>query len=334
MSEDPSSQTDLGALRSTWKTLYSSTLPSLARGKDPAQPKWPVTLDHCFARIILDNTIGSSQSENGTSEVVPWDTVIGRPAVRQMNADQLRAAIDLGHRIQKGDADLVSLDRKSLEGRGKSEYKYGSRETTRETVNGVKRKRNDGRDEQQATKSLQSSRKKQSTLTFNKRSDGETKMEAAADTRADRLESLEADLNVKSTPSREEIRSTLKRIDTDKSLTPFRRRLYTSLLSVPRGQYTNYAALAAHLGSVARAVGNGMRNNPFAPDVPCHRVLARDRSIGGFGGDWARDGSLTDKQEKKMELLKEVRSSFSFASGQLARVDHMLTCLAGRCQIR
>ena len=307
-------QDDLETLRSIWKTLYSSILPSLARTKDPAQPKWPVTLDHCFARIILDNTIGSSDSnpsENGTSRVVPWDTVIGRPAVRQMNADQLRAAIDLGQRIQKGEADLVTLDQRSLEGRGKAEHKYSAGETQRRAADGVKRKRNDGKDELDA-KPLQDQRKaryakkKQSTLAFDRISDGESKVNAAATLTGDLLESLEGDLNVKSMPSREEIRNTLKRIDRDESLTPFRRRLYTSLLSVPRGQYTNYAALAAHLGSVARAVGNGMRNNPFAPDVPCHRVLARDGSIGGFGGDWSRDGTLTDKQEKKMRLLKEV----------------------------
>ncbi|RMJ23620.1 hypothetical protein PHISP_05498 [Aspergillus sp. HF37] len=31
-----------------------------------------------------------------------------------------------------------------------------------------------------------------------------------------------------------------------------------------------------------------MRTNPFAPDVPCHRVLARDGSLGGYKGEWEK----------------------------------------------
>lgn len=39
--------------------------------------------------------------------------------------------------------------------------------------------------------------------------------------------------------------------------------------------------MAKALGSAPRAVGNAMRKNPFAPKVPCHRILAADRTIGG-----------------------------------------------------
>ena len=53
---------------------------------------------------------------------------------------------------------------------------------------------------------------------------------------------------------------------------------------------TTYAALSAFLGSLARAVGSGMQNNPFALGVPCHRVLASDGDIGGFGGRGGRLG--------------------------------------------
>ena len=44
-----------------------------------------------------------------------------------------------------------------------------------------------------------------------------------------------------------------------------------------------------------------MQSNPFAPDVPCHRVLASDGSIGGFGGDWGMEGK---NAKKKFDLLR------------------------------
>ena len=59
--------------------------------------------------------------------------------------------------------------------------------------------------------------------------------------------------------------------------------------------------MSDYLNSSARAVGNGMRNNPFAPEVPCHRVLAADGSLGGFYGHWGREGKYANK---KLELLR------------------------------
>ncbi|KAL8796073.1 MAG: hypothetical protein Q9182_007440 [Xanthomendoza sp. 2 TL-2023] len=73
-------------------------------------------------------------------------------------------------------------------------------------------------------------------------------------------------------------------------LSPFRQRVLLALCQVPRGRFPTYAALSDHLHSSARAVGGGLRNNPFAPRVPCHRVVAADRSLGGFGGGWGMDG--------------------------------------------
>jgi len=61
------------------------------------------------------------------------------------------------------------------------------------------------------------------------------------------------------------------------------------------------------LGSSPRAVGNALRNNPFAPIVPCHRVVATGGLLGGFKGKIGpRDGEghLT-LQEKRALLRKE-----------------------------
>lgn len=56
------------------------------------------------------------------------------------------------------------------------------------------------------------------------------------------------------------------------------------------------------------AVGGALRSNPFAPYVPCHRVIASTLFVGGFQGDWKAVGAGDKvegvKQNKKLTLLK------------------------------
>ena len=80
-------------------------------------------------------------------------------------------------------------------------------------------------------------------------------------------------------------RELLGRIARHPAVTLFRRKVYGALLEVPRGCVTTYGSLARRVecGS-AQAVGGALRANPFAPDVPCHRVVAADLSVGGFCG--------------------------------------------------
>ncbi|KAJ5198042.1 Winged helix-turn-helix transcription repressor DNA-binding [Penicillium cinerascens] len=104
------------------------------------------------------------------------------------------------------------------------------------------------------------------------------------------------------------LQKSLRRISLHPTLTPYRRRVYRVLLSVPEGRWTTYSAMATYLNSSARAVGNAMRTNPFAPEVPCHRVLAADRSLGGYKGEWKvskhiANGSFRD--EKRLRLKEE-----------------------------
>jgi len=61
-----------------------------------------------------------------------------------------------------------------------------------------------------------------------------------------------------------------------KQVTEFQGRVYTLLKQIPSGKVTTYAALAKALNSSPRAVGGALRNNPFAPEVPCHRCIASD----------------------------------------------------------
>lgn len=84
-------------------------------------------------------------------------------------------------------------------------------------------------------------------------------------------------------------------------MSPLQQKTYELLKKVPKGRVTTYKALANALGTKAyRAIGQFMRTNPYAPDVPCHRVVASDGSIGGFMGN-----SNGKSIQKKIAMLQE-----------------------------
>ena len=100
-----------------------------------------------------------------------------------------------------------------------------------------------------------------------------------------------------------DLESIRQRVMTATGITPFQRRVYLELLNVPRGSTISYGELAQRIGCrSAQAVGQALKRNPFAPDVPCHRVVAKDGSMHGFHGS-------TDKEalDWKQHLLKEER---------------------------
>ena len=84
----------------------------------------------------------------------------------------------------------------------------------------------------------------------------------------------------------------------------FNEKIYSLLRKVPKGKVTTYKALAEALDTKAyRAVGQAMRFNPYAPEVPCHRVVASDGTIGGFMGK--NDVNSKEVRKKIMMLKKE-----------------------------
>lgn len=72
----------------------------------------------------------------------------------------------------------------------------------------------------------------------------------------------------------------------DADVPEFNRRVYALTRQIPPGQTRSYGELAAELGgpAVARAVGQALGRNHFAPLVPCHRVMAVRHQAGGFSG--------------------------------------------------
>jgi len=89
------------------------------------------------------------------------------------------------------------------------------------------------------------------------------------------------------------------------SLDPFRRKLYELMRDLAWGSTTTYGALAQELGlngwEGARDVGKAMGRNPVPIVIPCHRVLAAGRKLGGFS---ARGGPAT---KAKLLALEGVR---------------------------
>ncbi len=79
-------------------------------------------------------------------------------------------------------------------------------------------------------------------------------------------------------------------VDLD-GLTSFTRRVLEALREVPPGAVVSYGALAARVGSprAARAVGAVMARNPLPVILPCHRVISKDGTLGGFCGGRGED---------------------------------------------
>lgn len=87
------------------------------------------------------------------------------------------------------------------------------------------------------------------------------------------------------------------------NITAFQRRVYLALLDVPAGATITYGELARRIGCrSAQAVGQALKRNPFAPEVPCHRVVAADGSLGGYNG--AREGEQVERKRTLLELEK------------------------------
>jgi methylated-DNA-[protein]-cysteine S-methyltransferase len=74
--------------------------------------------------------------------------------------------------------------------------------------------------------------------------------------------------------------------------TPFQRRVWAAIATIPAGQTRQYGEVAGDIGSGPRAVGNACGANPYPVVVPCHRVVAAAGGLGGFGRN--RGGFLLD----------------------------------------
>ena len=81
------------------------------------------------------------------------------------------------------------------------------------------------------------------------------------------------------------------------------RRVLNVVAAIPWGRTTSYGEIARQIGSprAARAVGGALGRNPISFLIPCHRVIAADGTLGGWGGD--RLGDLDHRLAMKRTLL-------------------------------
>ena len=85
--------------------------------------------------------------------------------------------------------------------------------------------------------------------------------------------------------------------------TKFQRKIWTYLRKIPRGNGKTYSQVAKAIGKplAVRAVANAIGKNPYAPKIPCHRVIRSDGSLGGYSG---KGGVKTKKFLLKKEGIR------------------------------
>ena len=98
----------------------------------------------------------------------------------------------------------------------------------------------------------------------------------------------------------------------------FDSKVWKLMEKIPQGRVTTYGLIAKKLNTNAyRAVGNACRKNPYAPRVPCHRVVRSDGTVGGFGGKTS--GKTV---EEKIKMLR--REGVEIRDGRIVDFKQVL----------
>ncbi len=90
----------------------------------------------------------------------------------------------------------------------------------------------------------------------------------------------------------------------------FQKKIYNITKKIPKGKVSTYKEIANKLNSKAyRAVGNALNKNPYAPIVPCHRVVKSNGEVGGFASGTKNKIKLLKKEgieikDNKIDLKK------------------------------
>jgi len=86
--------------------------------------------------------------------------------------------------------------------------------------------------------------------------------------------------------------------------TKFQLRVWNYLKKIPKGSVKTYkqVAIAINKPKSARAVANACAKNPYAPNIPCHRVIRSDGGLGGYSGRGGVDQKLKLLRSEKVDI--------------------------------
>jgi O-6-methylguanine DNA methyltransferase len=90
------------------------------------------------------------------------------------------------------------------------------------------------------------------------------------------------------------------------NLTAYNRAVLEACAKIPVGYVASYGAVAKAAGGSPRSVGRMMATNPFAPIVPCHRVVKSDFTLGGYGGGLKAKQEILAREKRRYTSKQEI----------------------------
>ncbi|WP_020590422.1 methylated-DNA--[protein]-cysteine S-methyltransferase [Kiloniella laminariae] len=91
--------------------------------------------------------------------------------------------------------------------------------------------------------------------------------------------------------------------------TSFQKNVWESLYHIPYGELKTYGDIAREVGSVARAVGGACGANPIPIIIPCHRIIAENKGLGGFSGGKGTSSKLELLALEGVKIFEENQPS-------------------------
>ncbi len=82
-----------------------------------------------------------------------------------------------------------------------------------------------------------------------------------------------------------------------RKITKFQKKVFNEVKKIKKGKVKTYKQIAEKLNTSPRAIGQALKRNPYAPIVPCHRVISSTGEVGGYSGVW--------NSNKKIKMLKK-----------------------------
>lgn len=90
------------------------------------------------------------------------------------------------------------------------------------------------------------------------------------------------------------------------NLSEYFRTVIDAVCKIPSGYVASYGSVARAVGGSPRAVGRVMALNPFAPLCPCHRVVASDFTLCGYGGGLETKLAFLRRERRGYQRNKEI----------------------------